>query len=80
MFHQQGCCEVVDLVDIEGGGEELLGQIITKAEETIEEGDYYQYTFYNISTPKGSVFLRWNGKSHYYSLDIDIWMSEAKAS
>jgi len=83
-FHQQDCCERVNLAD---GGDELPG-IVGKAIVLIEElsndgapvpnGGYgppesYTWTFYRIVTSGPDVTLRWLGESSgYYSESVSV--------
>ena len=83
MFHEQECCEDVYLEDVVGDLSDLENSEIVRAEKTdreIEESDYgiKGWTFYNISTVKGSVTLRWCGSSNgYYSIDVGIHSNTA---
>lgn len=80
MFHQQDCCEGVNLVDVCGDVADLIGTPILSSVEVSSEGaeppenaDSYTWTFYRISTIKGTVVLRWLGESNgYYSESVDI--------
>ncbi len=78
LYHNQDCCEAVWLEEVVGDLEDLLHTPIIRAEE-IEEiiqddlDGLEKYTFYHISTIKGSVTLRWCGQSNgYYSVSVDI--------
>jgi hypothetical protein len=78
MFHDQDCCEYVYLEDVVGDLSDLENFEIVRAEKTtseIEDSDYgiKGWTFYNISTVKGSVTLRWCGSSNgYYSVGVGV--------
>jgi hypothetical protein len=76
MHHEQDCCESVylDPRDVEGSWSDLIGSPVLMAEVASQDGegddDYgtSTWTFYKISTIKGSVFMRWIGSSNgYYS-------------
>lgn len=79
MYHSQDCCESVDIEDITGDLQDLVGSPIIRAEENSnndtpdseleDRGDEsYTWTFYRISTAKGLVVIRWYGSSNgYYS-------------
>jgi hypothetical protein len=75
-YHQQDCCEKVQVEEISGDIEDLIGSPLLVAEEItdidnaepIEEAESYTWTFYKFSTIKGSVTIRWLGRSNgYYS-------------
>lgn len=83
MTHHQYCCENVSLEDICGDINNLIGTQIIKAGESIsienpegvspEHQDSFTWTFYNISTVKGDVTIRWYGESNgYYSESVDF--------
>jgi len=80
MFHDQDCCEGVYLEDVVGELGDLVGSPILKAEENTSDlnpkdnhDDDFKWTFYNISTAKGTVTLRWYGESNgYYSIGVDL--------
>jgi hypothetical protein len=85
MYHDQDCCEYVYLEDVIGDLKDLVGVPILKASEDsntdemdgtgpLDDNDEsHTWTFYNISTIKGTVTLRWYGTSNgYYSESVDI--------
>jgi len=64
MFHDQECCEEVEVEDICGNIEDIVGTPILMAEAvykapTIE--DSRTWTFYKLATVKGAVTFRWWG-------------------
>lgn len=74
-WHDQDCCESVDVEDVCGDVNDLIGSPIVIAREVIEEGseDYgtSTSTFYEFATNKGSVTVRWYGTSNgYYSESV----------
>lgn len=81
MHHLQACCEDVRIDDICGDLDDLIGSPILSAKESTnsdlppkyENDESYIWTFYLISTIKGSVTLRWYGESNgYYSESVDF--------
>ena len=78
MYHEQDCCEAVDINDICGEVDFLLNTPITLAEKVtetgeVDHGDTCTWTFYNFGTVKGYVTLRWYGESNgYYSEEVDF--------
>jgi hypothetical protein len=79
-FHHQGCCESVDINDITGDLEDLVGEPLLIAEEVSgatepdeEHYESYTYTFYKFATRKGYVDVRWLGESNgYYSESVSL--------
>lgn len=83
MYHSQSCCEQVDLDDVCGDPADLIGSpIVAASEETncappkLDDercDESSTWTFYRLSTIKGSVTLKWYGSSNgWYSEDVDI--------
>lgn len=77
MQHDQECCEEVKMIDIEDH-DAILNSPVLKAYETMQEGGteygHETWTFYHLSTIKGSVVIRWHGESNgYYSEDVNFY-------
>ena len=78
--HDQDCCESVDINDVVGDLEDLVGEPLLMAEEVSgyigpepEHADSYTYTFYKFATRRGYVDVRWLGESNgYYSESVDL--------
>ena len=81
MFHDQDCCEDIEVNEIIGDLEDLIGSPLVMAEESSNNDDpkpsEYSYswtwTFYRFATAKGTVVLRWLGESNgYYGESVEI--------
>lgn len=77
MSHYQDCCESVEVEEIVGDIQALVGEPILAAYETSHEDDTYwgsaTWTFYTLATNKTTVVPRWLGESNgYYSEAVDF--------
>lgn len=82
MYHDQDCCESVNIEDIIGDISNLIGSPVVMAEEidNTNEGaplsdwdESYTWTFYKLATNKGYVTIRWYGTSNgWYSESVSF--------
>ena len=83
LVHHSACCESVQVQDVAGNPNDLIGEPVLFAEESSNgddappASDYppesYTWTFYRIGTIKGAVVIRWFGESNgYYSESVSI--------
>lgn len=80
MVHWQSCCEDVHLHDFIGEADDLIGEPVLLARESMsdqglpgdpESSESQTWTFYTIATRKGYVDMRWWGQSNgYYSESV----------
>ncbi len=84
-YHLQDCCETVQVDEIHGDLDDLIGSPITLAEESTYDNELspdgktgcdndYCWTFYKLATVKGYVTIKWLGESNgYYSTDVSFF-------
>ena len=80
MFHDQDCCESVDLHEFDGDPQRTIGLVTAAREETStdrpalsEWDDSHTWTFYVLETEGGTLHLRWYGTSNgYYGEGVDF--------
>lgn len=84
LYHEQDCCEDVQIDDIIGDLDDLLNSPILMAEEVTnnenpdetenipEYQESFTWTFYKLATMNGYVTVRWYGESNgYYSESVE---------
>lgn len=82
-YHSQDCCESVNIEDICGDLDDLVGTPLVQAEEATSQDnppgieppyqDSFTWTFYKFATAKGHVTVRWYGSSNgYYSESVAL--------
>lgn len=77
LFHTQECCEDVEIDDISGDLNDLIGHPLIDASERISgnidsDSGTETWTFYHFATIQGSVTIRWVGRSNgYYSEKVE---------
>lgn len=80
LYHQRDCCETVQVADVIGDPDDLLGASLTMCEASTEEGhendwgsSTWTWTFYKLATNRGYVTLRFLGESNgYYSERVSV--------
>ena len=84
-YHEEDCCECVQVEDVVGDLNDLVGKPldiveVVRYDDTMPQGveletpsDSYVWTFYKFATIKGWVDVRWLGESNgYYSEEVDF--------
>jgi hypothetical protein len=81
LAHDRDCCETVDIEDVCGDVEDLVGNPLLLAEEVSNYDhpfpsrvDVGEWTFYKLATCKGNVTIRWLGNSDSagYSMRVQL--------
>lgn len=79
IYHDQGCCESVRIVDTLGNWHDLIGKVIVEVEEDIiDSGDHDGYdskteTTLTFKVDGSTVISKWIGESNgFYSESVDI--------
>lgn len=86
MYHEGDCCETVEIAEIIGELDDLVGVPILMAEQIVNEQEESEWgtqtwTFYKFATIKGYVTIRWLGESNgYYSESVDFALIETEES
>lgn len=87
-FHEEDCCESVQLCDFDLEAGEIIGHTVLYAYESTNSGDdettpraqrpdkyseSWTWTFYRICTTGGTLCMRWLGESNgYYSERVEV--------
>lgn len=76
--HEQDCCETVQIEEVIGDLNDIIGSPLLTAEERSESDEdkfgFRTWTFYELATIKGSVTIRWLGESSgYYSESVTTY-------
>lgn len=78
VYHEQDCCESVNIEDAESDdvvGGVVLSAAFVEGECPAVDDEYaeaYEWSFLRIETTKGSIWQRWYGESDYYSVSVDV--------
>lgn len=70
--HSQDCCESVQVEDVAGEPSDLVGHVVSLAEEASNSDnppphtDSWTWTFYRLRTHGGDLTIRWLGESNGY--------------
>ena len=87
-YHEQDCCEGVDIDDVIGDVKDIIGSPVLVADESSNsdgpgKGEYvesFTWTFYKIDTAKGGVTIKWYGQSNgYYSESVSFYREKPPA-
>lgn len=77
-WHCQDCCESVEISEIVGDLDDMIGAPLLEADEANNSGEggdaeSWTWTFYKLGTIKGHVTIRWFGSSNgYYSESVSF--------
>ena len=86
-YHDQDCCESVEIDQIDGDLNSLIGKPLLMAEIAESDGeakntgyygdDSWTWTFLKLATSNGYVTVKWYGSSNgYYSESVDYVLEE----
>lgn len=79
MYHENDCCESVDIASVDGDPEWLIGKPICVAEVVSNEAteqqrdmceESFTWTFTKIGTNNGVVTVSWHGSSNGYYREV----------
>ena len=79
MDHTQDCCERVEVEEVFGNPNDLVGRELLLAEEVSNAPAPYdrsevggEWTFYKFRSAWGTVTVRWLGESDYYATNVNL--------
>jgi hypothetical protein len=78
LYHEQDCCESVDVRTVTGDLTHIIGSVVTAATETINRdtvgySDSATETTFVLTTEKGSLTIFWVGESNgYYGEEVSF--------
>ena len=80
-FHEQECCENVQVEEVHGDPSDLVGAELLHAQKNSvsrdADPDLIVDTFYHFRTHKGTVTIRWLGESNgYYSVSVSLYRTQ----
>jgi hypothetical protein len=85
LYHDQQCCEHSSIEELEGNPKSLIGGIISnfKVKTKKNEDKEQEWTFYDLQTTKGDLFIRWLGDrsigTGMYSVECNCrWLNKTK--
>ena len=91
LYHEQECCEQVELVDVTGDPEDIVGGVLVLFEKRTHEDMRLPkarkikskgsdpFTFYELRTTKGDVTLRWQKVTDtWYGTDVLVRFKDAE--
>lgn len=81
-YHEQDCCESVDIEDVVGDLTDLVGLPLTQAAVETKKDENHswgegEWTYYTFATNRGTVTVRWYGESNgYYSTAVSYMIED----
>lgn len=85
--HSQECCEIVQVEEVVGDVQDLIGRPLLLAEcvdsdddeREREDDPCEEWTFYKFATTEGAVTFRWLGNSNgCYSTDVSVTVTSPR--
>ena len=78
IYHEQDCCETVQIQDTEGNWHDLIGKVITETDHdetcgVLDNSESSTLTTLTFKCDDATVISRWIGESNgYYSEGVDL--------